>query len=92
VKVNHRSLAPVAVYVVGSALAELTGNIDKTIRDHLEILMILPNSFFINRLLHNKRLVDHNLYICNERVLGRVHHRSKRTAWRYHIVVKDFYP
>lgn len=92
VYVNQRSLAPVTVYVVGSALAELTGNIDKTIRDHFEILMILPNSFFINTLLHNKHLVDHNLYICNERVLVRALHRSKRTAWRYHIVVKGFCP
>lgn len=58
----------------------LTGNIDKTIRDHLEILMILPNSFFINRLLHNKRLVDHNPYIYSVRVLELVDHHSKRTV------------
>lgn len=34
-----------------SAFAELTGNIDKAMRDHLEILMIFRKAFLINRLL-----------------------------------------
>lgn len=57
------------VCVFGSALAELTGNIDKTIKDHFETLMILLNSFWINRLLHNKHPAAHILCICSARVL-----------------------
>ncbi len=57
------------MYVTGSALAELTGNIDKTIRDHFRILMILPRRFLINTLPHSRRLGGHNLDTYNARVL-----------------------
>lgn len=83
--VNHRSLAPVIVYVTASARTVLTGNIVKINNDHFEIPMILRSTFLINILPHNKRLGVHNPYTYNARALVQVGRHSKRTAWRYHI-------
>jgi hypothetical protein len=56
------------------------GNIAKTIKDHLKTLIVLPNSFLINTLLHNMRHVYHTLYTYSARARVRAHLRSKHTA------------
>ena len=48
---NQKSVISVIIGLA-SAFAELIGNIDKAIRDHLEILMIFRKAFFINILLY----------------------------------------
>ena len=65
---------------LASAFAELIGNIDKAIRDHLEILMILRKAFLINILLRNKRLFARTLYIYSGHVLELTGHHSKHTV------------
>jgi hypothetical protein len=81
---NQKSVGSVIIGLA-SAFAELIGNIDKAIRNHLEILMILRKAFFINTLLRNKRLFAHSLYTCSGRVQVQAVLHSKHTAWKYHM-------
>lgn len=74
---NQKSVGSVTM-IRPSACAVEIGNIDKAIRDHLEILMILRKAFLINILLHSRRLFARTQYNGNVRVQASFLHRSTR--------------